>query len=178
MGILTDDTTLDSYEINAKMIKSIHHKLDKFEAIFKEKREMILNQYEEDFIETSFGYLNKEVSDEDFKKVKEIEIQIVNCISEKVILDVLIQANLFGRFNNRNLKKSAFDFSNHLIKHIEENDKQIKAKNGYTEEEEIDKLIEPLENKKVYIPKADVSILRKNIINHLLLNGMTYTPDL
>lgn len=177
MGTLTGNKTLDNYKLNAKMIKLIHNNLDKCEAIFKARKDMVLNQYEEDFIETNFGYLNKEVSDEDFKKVKEIENQIANSISEKVVSNVLVQVNIFGRINH-NLKELGSNFDTQLNKHIEEHDKQIKAKNGYTEEEEIDKLIEPLENKKVYIPKANVSILRKNIINQLALNGMTYAPDL
>ena len=108
--------------------------------------------------------MNTDISEEDLEKVKEIEIQISDSISEKVLFNLSRQVDVLGRFNN-NLKDLNSDFCMYLDEHI-------KSKNGYTEEEEIDKLIEPLENKKVYIPKANVKDLRINVIAHMVLNGI------
>ena len=125
---------------------------------------MVLNNYDGDFIETNFGYLNTDISDEDLKKVIDIETQISNSISEKVLFNLSRQVDVLGRFNN-NLEDLNSDFCMYLEEHI-------RTINGYTEEEEIDKLIEPLENKKVYIPKANVKDLRINVSAHMELNGI------
>jgi|GEM_PF-6325409 hypothetical protein len=165
MGTFSRDFKLDDYKNGTENIKIIRGRLNEYETIFEERKEMVLNNYDGDFIETNFGYLNTDISEEDLEKVKEIEVEIVHGISENVLLKVLPQVIIYGNVN-RDLKESGSEFGIHLDKHI-------KFKNGYTEEE-IDKLIEPLENKKVYIPKANVSILRKNIINHLALNGIVF----
>lgn len=163
MGKMEIDFTLDDYKNVTKNIKIIRGWLNEYETIFEERKEMVLNNYDGDFIETNFGYLNTDISEEDLEKVKEIEDEIFHGISENVLSKVLPQVIILGKIN-RDLKESGSEFGIHLNEHI-------KSKNGYTEEE-IDKLIEPLENKKVYIPKANVNILRKNIINHLALNGI------
>ncbi|MFB2694790.1 hypothetical protein [Staphylococcus aureus] len=165
MGKMEIDFTLDDYKNKTENIKITRSQLNEYETIFEERKEMVLNSYDGDFIETNFGYLNTDISEEDLEKVKEIEDEIFHGISENVLLKVLPQVIILGKVN-RDLKESGSEFGIHLDEHI-------KYKNGYTEEE-IDKLIEPLENKKVYIPKADVSILRKNIINHLALNGIVF----
>lgn len=163
MGKMEIDFTLDDYKNVTKNIKIIRGRLNEYETIFEERKEIVLNNYDGDFIETNFGYLNTDISEEDLEKVKEIEDEIFHGISENVLSKVLPQVVILGKIN-RDLKESGSEFGIHLNEHI-------KSKNGYTEEE-IDKLIEPLENKKVYIPKANVNILRKNIINHLALNGI------
>lgn len=164
MGTIARNFTLDDYKKRDKSIEMVRRRLNKYETIFKEKKEIILNNYYGDFIETNFGYLNTDISDEDLKKVIDIETQISNSISEKVLFNLSNQVNVLGRFNN-NLKDLNSDFCMYLEEHI-------RAINGYTEEEEIDKLIEPLENKKVYIPKANVKDLRINVIAHMVLNGI------
>lgn len=164
MGTIARNFTLDDYKNRDKNIEMVRSRLNEYETIFKEKKEIILNNYVGDFIETNFGYLNTDISEEDLEKVKEIEIQISDSISEKVLFNLSRQVDVLGRFNN-NLKDLNSDFCMYLDEHI-------KSKNGYTEEEEIDKLIEPLENKKVYIPKANVKDLRINVIAHMVLNGI------
>jgi hypothetical protein len=164
MGTIASNFTLDDYKNRDKDIEMVRSRLNEYEAIFKEKKEMVLNNYDSDFIETNFGYLNTDISDEDLKKVKDIETQISNSISEKVLFKLSRQVDVLGRFNN-NLKDLNSDFCMYLEEHI-------RAKDGYTEEEKIDKLIEPLENKKVYIPKANVKDLRINVIAHMVLNGI------
>lgn len=165
MGTFSRDFKLDDYKNNTENIKILCGRLNEYETIFEERKEMVLNNYDGDFIETNFGYLNTDISEEDLEKVKEIEVEIRHGISENVLSKVLPQVIVYGKVN-RGLKESGSEFGIHLNEHI-------KYKNGYTEEE-IDKLIEPLEDKKVYIPKANVSILRKNIINHLALNGIVF----
>ena len=157
------DFTLDDYKNATENIKIIRGQLNEYETIFEERKEMVLNNYDGDFIETNFGYLNTDISDEDLEKVKEIEDEIFHGISENVLSKVLPQVIILGKIN-RDLKESGSEFGIHLNEHI-------KYKNGYTEEE-IDKLIEPLENKKVYIPKANVKDLRINVIAHMVLNGI------
>jgi uncharacterized protein YfeS len=163
MGKMEIDFTLDDYKNATENIKIIRGQLNEYETIFEERKEMVLNNYDGDFIETNFGYLNTDISDEDLEKVKEIEDEIFHGISENVLSKVLPQVIILGKIN-RDLKESGSEFGIHLNEHI-------KYKNGYTEEE-IDKLIEPLENKKVYIPKANVKDLRINVIAHMVLNGI------
>lgn len=133
----------------------------------------VIEQYGGGYIESRYGYIKGDISDYDLKKVQEIEKLIHEYLMVNTVKELFVDLKSYQGFDEDTQAK---------VKDIDEelhsNFSHLENENVENFLEDIEKLIEPLKQKQVYIPRAKTtSYLLSKIFMTLAINGMYDAMD-
>lgn len=152
-------------------------RLEKFKRVRLVTKDEVIDKFGGDFVPTRYGFLNTNISEEDYKKVLDIESRIHDNMISEIGLPTLKD---LGKHQDvsEDVNKQAYKLSSDLYHELEVNTYE----KGSLESGLIDKLIQPLIDKGVYVPKTSTHYIWALTMAQLSIDGFfdqvsTMMPD-